>query len=141
MTGRDRTPTGSERRAEFVRYESPTPHRRGAHTGIFGLANGLRADGLLSPDDLAWLNAANARGDAAYPDPATVDPSVFDKRVHPIASCWFRTSATGLLREIPGYLDLLDRYGVPWVRRTSDAPGRVIYSDAFQVVVVPAPSG
>lgn len=141
MTRADRAGAGAERPAQFVRYESPTPNRRGAHTGVFGLANGLRADGLLSPDDLAWLNAANARGDAAYPDPATVDPTVFDKRVHPIASCWFRTSATAVLQEIPDYLDLLDRYGVPWVRRTSDAPGRVIYSDAFQVVVVPASSG
>jgi hypothetical protein len=122
---------------KFLRYESPAPNQRGAHIGIFGLANGLRSDGRLQPADLRWLHASNAWGDAAYPDPAIVDPTIFDKTVHPLASCWFKTTATVLVDQARGYLDLLDRYGVPWIERSSDAPGRVIYEDLYQVVVVP----
>ena len=53
--------------------------------------------------------------------------------------CWFKLTATHLLERVPGYLALLDRYGVAWVERRSDAPGRVLYEDEVQIVVaVPA---
>ena len=34
-----------------------------------------------------------------------------------------------------GYLDLLDKYGVRWVKLRSDNPGMIIYEDEVQVVV------
>jgi len=120
----------------YVRYESATPNHRGAHTGIFGLANELRRLGRLDEADLDWLARQNAWGDAAYADPATVDPAIFDKTIHPSASCWFKVTATHLLDQVPGYLDLLDRHGVRWRERRSDDPGIAIYEDDVQVVVV-----
>ncbi len=122
---------------EFVRFESPTPNRRGAHIGIFGLANGLAHRDLLSGQDREWLAFSNAWGDAAYTDPATVDATIFDKAVHPLATCWFKSTAEHLLLQVSGYLDLLDRYGVEWREQRSADPGRRIYEDDVQVVVVP----
>ena len=101
---------------EFVRFESATPNRRAAHTGIFGPANGLRSANRLSAADLEWLTLNNALGDAAYTDPGWVDPCIFDKKIHPHATCWFKASAVHLLAYATGYLDLLDRYGVAWRR-------------------------
>ncbi len=125
---------------EFVRFESPLPNGRGAHIGVFGLANGLAREGRLGAQDREWLAVSNAWGDAAYPDPATVDPTIFDKTLNPSATCWFKVSATHLLDQIGGYLDLLDRYGISWRERRSADPGQPIYEDDVQVVVVPHPA-
>lgn len=121
----------------YIRFESATLNSRGTYTGIFGLANGLARSGQLSPADWTWWRANNDWFDAVYADPAATDPTVFDKSVHPIASCWFKSSASHLLARVPGYLALLDRYGVSWVERRSLNPGKIIYEDAVQVVVTP----
>ena len=126
--------------ARFLRYQATTPTARGSFTGVFGLANGLARSGRLTEAEWRWWRAANDRFDAAYPNPARTDSALFDKTVHPVTSCWFRATATALLDGIPGYLQLLDRYGVGWHRLESDDPGRVLYSDDYQVVVVPYPN-
>ena len=121
----------------FVRYESPVPNRRGGRTGIFGLANGLAHAGQLSQNDWSWWRTNNDWFDAAYIDPATVDATLFDRSIHPVVSCWFRGAATHLLDRVPGYLALLHRYGVAWVERMCEQPGRVLYNDDVQIVVAP----
>ena len=121
----------------FVRWESPEPNARGARVGVFGLANGLARAGRLSPADHAWWRAANDWFDAAYTDPASVDASLFDRSRYPVVSCWFRASAGHLTGRVPGYLTLLDRYGVAWTERRSTDPGVVRYSDDDQIVVTP----
>jgi hypothetical protein len=125
----------------YVRFESATPNDRGCRTGIFGLANGLAKSGRLSPEDWAWWRASNDWFDAAYRDPAAVDPTLFDKGRYPLATCWFTSSAQRLLCRIPGYLALLDRYGVGWTERRSADPGQIRYQDEDQVVVTPYPAG
>ena len=121
----------------FVRFEATTPNARGAHIGIFGLANGLRSAHRLTEADLQWLTVNNAYGNDAYVDPGTVDPTLFDKAIHPVATCWFKSTATHLLLYVDGYLQLLTRYGVDWRRRESDDPGTILYEDDVQVVAEP----
>ncbi|MFJ6456194.1 hypothetical protein [Paenarthrobacter sp. NPDC091669] len=122
---------------EFVRYQSTQVNARGINVGIFGLANGLAKDGRLSEEDHRWWQTANAWYDAAYPDPNLLDPTVYDGTINPHAQAWFKTTAAHLLTRIPGYLDLLDRHGVQWEELRSSTPGRVLYEDDVQVVVVP----
>lgn len=123
--------------ALFVRYRATAPNGRGIRPGIFALVNGLARDGELSTEDEHWRRAANARFDAAYADPSLSDPGVYDRERNPGAVAWFRTSAAHLLAELDGYLDLLDRHGVEWERVESDAPGRIVYANEVQVIVVP----
>ncbi|WP_341393860.1 hypothetical protein [Arthrobacter sp. G119Y2] len=122
---------------EFVRYQARNPNRRGVRVGIFGLANGLAREGLLKDEDYRWWAAANAWYDAAYPDPNTVDPAVYDRGINPCAQAWFKTTAGHLLARIPGYLGLLDRYGIDWEESRSRDPGEALYEDDVQVVVNP----
>jgi hypothetical protein len=124
---------------EFLRYQAQHPNRRGAKAGIFGLANGLAREGLLTDGDHQWWVSSNAWYDAAYPDPNTVDPAVYDRGINPYAQAWFKTTAGHLLARIPGYLDLLTRYGVGWEEVRSTDPGKVLYEDDVQVVVNPHP--
>ncbi|MHA7264755.1 hypothetical protein ACX80W_16330 [Arthrobacter sp. TMN-37] len=123
--------------AAFVRWEGIHRNSRGIHPGIFGLANALARDGRLTASDYSWWLGSNLWYDAAYPDPNRVDPAVYDRTVNPTAQAWFKLSAGELLARVPGYLDLLDRYAVPWRELRSADPGVVLYEDRFQVVVRP----
>lgn len=105
--------------------------------GIFGLSNGLAKEGVLNDEDYEWWVSANAWYDAAYPDPHAVDPTVYDRALHPYAQAWFKTTANHLLAKVPGYLALLGRYGVRWEELRSADPGMVLYEDDVQVVVDP----
>jgi len=51
---------------------------------------------------------------------------------------WFKDSAHHLLERVEPYLKLLDAHQVPWERLERADPGRIIYEDEVQVVVVPA---
>lgn len=124
-----------------MRFESPTGNARGFHVGVFGLANGLTHAGRLNPDDWAWWRSNNDWFNAAYPDPATVDDNLFTGPQGKTLTCWFKMSAHRLLERIPGYLDLLDRYDVPWRERQTRDPGVIKYEDDVQVVVQAAAFG
>ena len=120
-----------------MRYQAVEPNSRGCFTGIFGLFNGLARGGRLTEEQEAFRRTNNAWYDAAYTDPSKVDPTVYDRTINPGAAAWFKAEATHLLDRVHGYLAILDAHGVEWRRLDSDDPGRVIYEDADQVVVVP----
>ncbi len=122
---------------EYVRYQSAVPNRNGRYPGVFALASGLRHHGLLTDDDAEWHREANRRATAAYLDPTTVVPDCYDHNRNPGARSWFSAEAVHLLDMTAPYLDLLDRYSVPWTRITSRTPGRIVYRDDVQVVAVP----
>jgi hypothetical protein len=121
----------------YIRFQSPTPGRRGVHTGIFGLANVLGRSGVLSEVEHADWRAGNDWYNAAYPDPTDRDPMVYDETVNPRATAWFKDSAIHLLERIPPYLEILRAHEVACVRVDAVDPGRIIYEDDVQVVVVP----
>lgn len=64
-------------------------------------------------------------------------PDVYDSNLNPSATAWFKVGATHLIERTEGYIQILAAHGVPHERVESDAPGRVIYEDDSQVVVVP----
>ncbi|MEV8416237.1 hypothetical protein AB0P45_21895 [Streptomyces niveus] len=125
----------------YVRFQSPVRSPRGHFPGVFALANGLARDGRLTPEQWRFWRTNNDWYDAAYPDPTKVDPSVYDHSVNPGAVAWFKSTADELLARVPGYLDLLAAHDVACVRlRSAVVPGRVVYEDSTQVVVVPPPA-
>lgn len=121
----------------FVRFQLPVPGKRGVHTGVFGLTNLLGRAGRLTPAEHATWRAGNDWYNEAYPDPTDADPAVYDETVHPRATAWFKGTATHLIERVPPYLEILRSHGVPCVRVEAPDPGRVIYEDDVQVVVVP----
>ncbi|WP_405063143.1 hypothetical protein OG474_16335 [Kribbella sp. NBC_01505] len=119
----------------FVRYQSPVPDRRGRRIGIFGLVNMLGHRGLLTAEEENFRRTTNAWYDATYTNPSTVDPTVYEDNL--LAASWFRTTATHLFEPIPQYLAVLAAHNLPCERYESPDPGRVLYEDTHQVVVVP----
>jgi len=122
---------------DFVRFQSAAPNRHGTFPGVFALANGLRDEGRLSAEEMAWITASNAHMNAAYADPSTVVPGCYDRTLNPRARSWFRVGSADLLRVTREYLDLLDRHDVPWHELRTRTPGRITYEDDVQVVAVP----
>ncbi|GEB55752.1 hypothetical protein GCM10017674_71160 [Streptomyces gardneri] len=123
--------------AMFVRFQGTVRGPRGNFPGIFALANGLAREGRLSGDEYTFWRTNNDWYDANYPDPSSTDPRVYDHELHPGAAAWFKTTAVHLVDRVAGYLDLLAAHGVACERVESSAPGRIIYEDDVQVVVVP----
>ncbi len=129
----------------YVRFQGTIRNERGAYPGVFVLVNGLVREGRLTAEQERFRRAANAWYDAAYTNPSHVDASVYDRERHTTAVAWFRSSARHLIERVDGYLEILTADGVGWERLSSTDPGRVLYKDAVQVVVVPhasaAPGG
>ncbi|MFE8975878.1 hypothetical protein ACFYM7_20975 [Streptomyces cyaneofuscatus] len=123
----------------YVRFQSPHRNRRGHFTGVFGLINSLAREGKLTAEQEAFRRSNNSWYNAAYTDPSTVDPTVYDHEINPGAAAWFKPTATHLLQRVPGYLQVLTAHGVDCQLLRSADPGRVIYEDDVQVVVVPHP--
>ncbi|MGW1373241.1 hypothetical protein ACWD6P_03045 [Streptomyces sp. NPDC002446] len=123
--------------ARYVRFQGTTRSPHGHFPGIFALANGLARDGRLTDEQYRFWRAGNDWYDAHYANPSDVDPTVYDRELNPGAVAWFKTTAVHLLERVDGYLDLLAQHGVPCERLESAAPGRIVYEDEDQVVVVP----
>ncbi|MGW8378218.1 hypothetical protein [Streptomyces sp. ODS28] len=121
----------------YVRFESPHRNSRGTFTGVFGLVNRLAKEGRLSEEQERFRRVNNDWYDAAYTDPSTVDPDVYDEETNPGAAAWFKPTATHLLERVPGYLEILRAHGVECRMVRSADPGRLVYEDEVQVVVVP----
>ncbi|MFD5138395.1 hypothetical protein ACFWMX_19430 [Streptomyces sp. NPDC058378] len=121
----------------YVRFQSPHRNRRGHFTGVFGLVNNLAREGRLSDEQESLRRSHNHWYDAAYTDPSTVDPTVYDDAINPGAAAWFKPSAAHLLTRVPDYLEILVAHGVDCRMLCSADPGRVVYEDDVQVVVVP----
>lgn len=69
---------------------------------------------------------------------SVAEPSVYDRRVHPGATAWFKSSATEMISRIDGYTAILDAHGVRWARLRSGSPGDILYEDIHQVIAKPA---
>ncbi|MEU9125348.1 hypothetical protein AB0C96_36885 [Streptomyces sp. NPDC048506] len=121
----------------YIRFQGTTRSPRGHFPGVFALANGLARDGRLSDEQYRFWRANNDWYDATYTNPSDVDPTVYDRALHPGAVAWFKSTAVHLIERVAGYLDLLTEHGVPCVRIESTDPGRIVYEDENQVVVVP----
>ncbi|MFG3185937.1 hypothetical protein [Streptomyces nigra] len=126
---------------QYLRFQSPHRNDRGRFTGVFGLVNNLAREGRLSEEQEAFRRLNNKWYDAAYPDPSTVDATVYDEEVNPGAAAWFKPSATHLLARVPGYLEILAAHGVDCQVLRSTDPGQVVYEDEVQIVVVPYAHG
>ncbi|QNE78922.1 hypothetical protein F0344_33900 [Streptomyces finlayi] len=131
------TANDNRRPTEYIRFQAVAPNERGHFTGVFGLVNNLGRSGRLSAAEEHFRLLANKWFDEAYPDPSTVDPTVYDPAVNPGAAAWFKETATHLLERVDGYLDVLRTHGIACETLRSAAPGRVVYEDDVQIVVVP----
>ena len=123
--------------ALYIRFQGTVRHQRGHFPGVFVLANELAAQGRLTEEQYRFWRSNNDWYDANYTNPTNVDPRVYDRQINPGAVAWFKSSARDLLKRVDGYLELLAAHGIECRRLESSNPGRVVYEDEYQIVVVP----
>lgn len=119
----------------YVRYQSEVPHPRrpGVYLGVFAMVNTLAKRGALSPEQEAFRRASNDWFDANMPLPTDAMPDLYSD-ARPGTVAWFKRTAAVHLARVPGYLAILDAHGIAWRALETDAPGEIVYEDAFQVV-------
>ncbi|MBM7861463.1 hypothetical protein [Lentzea nigeriaca] len=118
----------------YVRFQAALPDRQGRFLGVFALVNMMARRDQLTPAQHLFRRLNNDWYDANFTNPAAVDPTVY---ASPGAAAWFRHTSPHLISRVAGYLAILDAHGVAWQRLDSDDPGRIVYEDQDQVVVVP----
>lgn len=123
----------------FVRFQSPTVGPEGRRSGVFALVNGLSFEGRLTPGQERWRRRNNAWFERHLPNPGVISPAIYDRTVNPRAAAWFKPTATVMLERTRGYLDLLTLHGVAWEEARVVDPGRLVYEDRYQIVVVHDP--
>ena len=114
-----------------VNYTSP---KTGQHVGLFVAVWHLLQKGVLSEEEAQeyW------RQRRYFEDVLPIPP--FYANGNPEgAVTWFKDSETA--REMAGrlsfYTDILRKYGVELMETRSEAPGRIIYEDEYQIGVIP----
>ncbi|GAA3661501.1 hypothetical protein GCM10022420_044470 [Streptomyces iranensis] len=127
--------------APYVRFQSTVRNERGYFTGVFGLINGLARDGKLTDERERFRRANNGWYNMAYPDPSSVDPKVYDRELHPGAAAWFKSTSQDLIKRVDGYLEILAAHEIGCHMMRSSDPGRIVYEDEYQIVVVPHEAG
>ncbi|MBL1120521.1 methyltransferase domain-containing protein [Streptomyces sp. 110] len=125
----------------YVRFQSTVRNERGYFTGVFGLVNGLARNGKLTAEQERLRRAHNDWYNAAYPDPSSADPTVYDRELHPGAAAWFKSTSRDLIKRVDGYLEILAAHEIGWRMMRSSDPGRIVYEDEYQIVVVPHEAG
>lgn len=132
------SPTRYDLTMAYIRFQSTEPTADGRHPGFLGLINNLSRSGTLTPGQEEFRRINHAWYEANFTNPTTVDPAVYDHTVNPGATAWFKQSAETLIARAAGYLEILDAHGVRCDKLVAhEPPGRIIYEDEDQIVVVP----
>ncbi|MFI5527465.1 hypothetical protein ACIA8O_02805 [Kitasatospora sp. NPDC051853] len=121
----------------YVRFQATDANRRGTFPGVFALVNGLASAGRLTPEQESFRRSSYDWYDANLVNPSHVDPTVYDRELHPGAEAWFKASARAHVERVGGHLEILELHRVGCEAIWSADPGEVIYEDDHQVVVVP----
>lgn len=113
----------------FVAGHAGDDHR--ALTGIFAEARILRDDGAFVPHELAQLEETFDWFNRELPCP----PFASERWPREAAS-WFKDGAQTAIARMWTIVHLLDEHDVPTRVLRSKSPGKVLYEDDWQVVVL-----
>jgi hypothetical protein len=116
----------------FIRFVvgGDAEHHRSL-TGIIAEARLLRDKGALNQDQMSRLEEAYAWFNATLPVPP------FSSGNWPRdAVTWFRDDAGEAIKKMWEIASLLKEHGVPVRMLRSANPGKILYQDSYQIVVV-----
>ncbi|MER5319215.1 hypothetical protein [Streptosporangium roseum] len=125
----------------YLRFQGTSPNRWGRFPGVFGLVNGLALAGKLTEGQKQFWRTNHDWYDANFTNPSETDPTVYDRSLNPGAAAWFKPSAHMFIERVAGYMEILAAHGVGCEARYSSNPGRIVYEDDHQIVVVPHQDG
>lgn len=123
-----------DRRDAYVRVHALYIGRVGMPVGVFVAVDHLRRADLLSLAEEDIFFDIDDHFNATLSDP----PFYRDGNTQG-AVTWFIDATTAhMQRRLEALCTILDAHGVAWSRTYTDTPGRIIYTDDFQVGAIPA---
>ncbi|MEU0483179.1 hypothetical protein ABZ260_28825 [Streptosporangium sp. NPDC006013] len=123
--------------ALYLRFQGTARDRQGRLPGVFGLVNSLASRGKLTAEQERFRRTNNDWYDANFTNPSDIDSTVYDHALNPGAAAWFKSSAHLLIERVAGYMEILAAHGVGCEVVHSSDPGKIVYEDDHQIVVVP----
>ena len=116
----------------YIRFVAGTEdeHHR-LLTGIFTECRFLKDDGILAPHEEQWLEDLYAWFNENLPCPP------FGASNWPRdAVAWFKDDATDFVERMWEFVAMLKEHGVPVRMLRSQNPGKILWEDEFQAVVM-----
>lgn len=110
--------------------------------GLFQAAYNLRDEGLLEEHERRWFKEVVGWFEKHLKAPSFTDIRLrHDSSVHERVVYWFRPGAKQHIARMREVAVMLKHHGVSHRLLKTDKPGRIVYSDEFQVGPVPHRDG
>lgn len=121
----------------YIRFETEICFRGTSYRkGIFAAMGDLKRSQKMSEEEIAWYANIAEWFNKTLLNPTCFDPPIADG-IKFRAKSWFSVSATEFISQSRAVVDLLTKYGVVVTELRSEKPGKILYEDNFQIVVLP----
>ncbi len=121
----------------YIRYETKLTFKGTVHRkGIFAAMGDLKRMNKMSEKEYQWYVTTALWFNENLKNPTCFEESV-DEDIRFIAKSWFFNVPSLFLSKSVQVVELLRRYGIDVDVLKSENPGKVIYRDEFQIVVLP----
>ena len=115
----------------YIRVQARYTGRTGKPVGIFTACHHLNRKGRLTEEEARLFKSIDRWFDLFLPNPPFYQSG---NKIRGIT--WFKSSATGMLRELVPLFLLLTKYDVAFDVVETDDPGCIVYEDEWQVGTV-----
>ncbi len=123
--------------AIYTRFETAICFRGTQYRkGVFAAMGDLKRSQKMSAEEIAWYEYTANWFNTNLIYPTCFDPPVADS-IKFRAKSWFLISANDFISKSKEVASLLTKYGIAVTELRSDNPGKIVYQDVFQIVVLP----
>ena len=121
----------------YIRYETDIKLKTGIlGKGVFAAMGDLKRRSVMTNEETFWYQQVATWFNERLQNPDCFELPV-DTPISNIAKSWFSPDALEFIDKTESVALLLQRYGIGVEKLTSNDPGKVIYKDINQVVVLP----
>ena len=121
----------------YIRCETDIKLKTGIlGKGVFAAMGDLKRRGVMTNEETFWYQQVTTWFNESLQNPDCFELPV-DTSISNIAKSWFSPDALEFIDKTESVALLLQRYGIGVEKLTSNDPGKVIYKDINQVVVLP----
>ena len=121
----------------YIRYETDIKLKTGIlGKGVFAAMGDLKRRGVMTNEETFWYQQVATWFNESLQNPDCFELLV-DTSISNIAKSWFSLDALEFIDKTESVALLLQRYGIGVEKLTSNDPGKVIYKDINQVIVLP----
>ncbi len=121
----------------YIRFESDILFEESqCKKGIFAAMGDLKRMNVMSEAELNWYECESHWFNKNLPNPACFTLPIA-QTISKHAISWFSVDAIGFVGRTLCIVKLFEKYGISMNKLESNDPGKIIYKDEYQIVVIP----